>query len=540
MIHLPVWIDDNGQEMYHLPDELIGLREGEKLLIQMVSPYIPLKYLKIGAYGSEGHVCCFPQDIKEVYKTLPKKKVEAIKIIKGFKNEDGTDNETTFMIRRTKVLNALKWLKKYNVIYRELVTIDPSNLDWMESDEERELQVSVSEDFTDEENIMSENSNERQHTDHAYGVIFNDPTAQMPQTKDKEVTQIFENLSDTMNFPYVSDIPCNEFDESERIFCKAFPWLFPGGVGDIHDFNNKLSIEDWLKKLILYEDGRFAADKGFCFYGLNYLQRRKNMDQGSYYIKNFNNQTPQSLEELQKQIKAGNTTWIDKIIYFGASIKGSSSYWRQRRDEIHSWIQYHIHMGHGGPSAFMTLSCAEFYWPDIQRLMRERCQQQGKTIDWKDNQVPSQLINDLTVVIQEYFQIRVQTWIETVGKPIFGIKHYWLRYEFAPGRGQIHAHMLLILDNLSIQKKYYDMKQNYDDPDFHCATLLQEWVERQFGMATSVPNNLETQLQPTKDTHPSKQRLQDIDNTTHDAARLLMSCQNHMCTNYCMRKRKYL
>ena len=101
----------------------------------------------------------------------------------------------------------LKWLKKYNVIYRELVTIDPSNLDWMESDEERELQVSVSEDFTDEENIMSENSNERQHTDHAYGVIFNDPTAQMPQTKDKEVTQIFKNLSDTMNFPYVSDIP---------------------------------------------------------------------------------------------------------------------------------------------------------------------------------------------------------------------------------------------------------------------------------------------------------------------------------------------
>jgi len=36
--------------------------------------------------------------------------------------------------------------------------------------------------------------------------------------------------------------------------------------------------------------------------------------------------------------------------------------------------------------------------------------------------------------------------METVGKEIFRISYYWLRYEFAPSRGQIHAHILAISD----------------------------------------------------------------------------------------------
>ena len=48
----------------------------------------------------------------------------------------------------------------------------------------------------------------------------------------------------------------------------------------------------------------------------------------------------------------------------------------------------------------------------------------GKQVDWKDGKVPLQMMNDMTVVIQEFFQIRVEKWIETVGKLVFKIKHY--------------------------------------------------------------------------------------------------------------------
>jgi hypothetical protein len=39
---LPIWIDDNHNIHYELPHGLIILTEGEKLLIQQVSAYIPL------------------------------------------------------------------------------------------------------------------------------------------------------------------------------------------------------------------------------------------------------------------------------------------------------------------------------------------------------------------------------------------------------------------------------------------------------------------------------------------------------------------
>jgi hypothetical protein len=43
---LPVWFCADGQPMYHVPNELSCLQEGEKLLIQMVSPYVPLLHIK--------------------------------------------------------------------------------------------------------------------------------------------------------------------------------------------------------------------------------------------------------------------------------------------------------------------------------------------------------------------------------------------------------------------------------------------------------------------------------------------------------------
>ena len=36
-----------------------------------------------------------------------------------------------------------------------------------------------------------------------------------------------------------------------------------------------------------------------------------------------------------------------------------------------------------------------------------------------------------TSIVQEFFQIRVRKWLQIAGAGVFGIKHYWVRYEFA-------------------------------------------------------------------------------------------------------------
>jgi hypothetical protein len=61
-----------------------------------------------------------------------------------------------------------------------------------------------------------------------------------------------------------------------KIFCLAFPWLFPGGIGDIKESREcDINIADWAQNLIFYEDGRFAKDNLWCFFVINYIQRQK-------------------------------------------------------------------------------------------------------------------------------------------------------------------------------------------------------------------------------------------------------------------------
>ena len=94
-----------------------------------------------------GHVCCFPQDIDFVCKELPRKQVKVVRIIKNYKLEDGSAEQLVFKIRKSKVINALKWLKKYNVEYAD-ITIIKGNLDWMEGQEELCLNVDVQQDHS--------------------------------------------------------------------------------------------------------------------------------------------------------------------------------------------------------------------------------------------------------------------------------------------------------------------------------------------------------------------------------------------------------
>ena len=109
-------------------------------------------------------------------------------------------------------------------------------------------------------------------------------------------------------------------------------------------------------------------------------------------------------------------------------------------------------LGNGPPTFFITLSCAKYFWPDVIDLLRDRLKLAH--IDDKDCYKGSpklvQIVNDHSIVIQEYFQKRTITWLETVGKEILDIKHFWVRSEFAPGRGQIHAHLLAIPNNHDI------------------------------------------------------------------------------------------
>jgi hypothetical protein len=138
---LPVWFDDDGTVQFELPDELKDLRLGEQLLIQRFSCFVPLVHIKNGTMGIKGHCCCFKQELADVCNDLPRTKVNAVKVIKAIRHELGNPITKSYYIRRDKVMNALKWLKKYHKWYREDpdLVISESNLDWMNGADECEL-----------------------------------------------------------------------------------------------------------------------------------------------------------------------------------------------------------------------------------------------------------------------------------------------------------------------------------------------------------------------------------------------------------------
>ena len=98
-------------------------------------------------------------------------------------------------------------------------------------------------------------------------------------------------------------------------------------------------------------------------------------------------------------------------------------------------------------------------WPDIKRLITDRFTIAGLDTSVLDKSY-IQIVNNYTLIDQEYFQERVKIWLSTIGAKIYHIKYYWLRYEFAPSRGQIHAHILAIHDNPSVMKPYYEFSRN--------------------------------------------------------------------------------
>ena len=560
---LPVWYLE-GVPQYQLPKELQDLSHAEKMLIQRVSPFVPLHHIKLGTWGLSGHVCAFEQDLEGFCSRLPRQKddVTMLKVLQSVRAEIGNvDNQAcikAFRVRKQKIMKALQFLQEYNPLYHDIV-IDESALDWILGDEGvltgGEMTVddmATAADNTHQNSDMgpaaSQTVDPARMGDNvaAFGFtptsgksVLSEEDAKSNKVLRDAVSKSPNQKEIVVDWPDISDQPVNEYGD-KKIFALAFPWLFPGGIGDVKDHPSSISL--WGKQMLFYEDGRFARDKIFCFFAMNYIVRRRNQSSGKFFVDHFQRNCPDTLDELKEAIKDGDTSFVNSLTYYNKRIKGSAPYWLQKRSEVYTWINHHVEAGHGAPTYFITLSCAEYFWADVIDLLRDRLV--IAKIDPNDCKVGSpklvQIANDYAVVIQEYFQLRVETWLETVGKNIFDISHYWVRYEFAPGRGQIHAHLLAIPNDQSVYESCYTAMQTKDGVNMR-ARLLSEWAQKQFGLTASVGEKFDERV-ITWENSPVQFRFKDLNanDVSHyeDQQNLMKSVQVHQCSEFCLQTRK--
>ena len=152
-----------------------------------------------------------------------------------------------------------------------------------------------------------------------------------------------------------------------------------------------------------------------------------------------------------------------------------------------------------------------------------------------------QIVNDNTIVVQEYFQQRVEIWLRTVGALVFDIKHHWVRFEFAPGRGQIHAHMLVITGDQRIYQLCHEARKSSDTGERQRSELLAGWAKRVMRLTASVDSDFDDRVVDPL-SPPVRVRFTDVpshpDGLRNDCQDLMKFLQVHECSGFCMRSSK--
>jgi hypothetical protein len=284
---------------------------------------------------------------------------------------------------------------------------------------------------------------------------------------------------------------------------------------------------------------------------LNYAERRRNMQQGQWFVNNILHEDISNIDTLKEKLMENDTKFIQKLQYFAQCVPGSDAYWRNKKAELVSWIGHHVEEGNGAPSLFLTLSCAEYHWKDIEILLNKRKHIAGELPIKLDNITDKvKAVNDYSLIIQEYFQTRVKDFLENYARDVFGINHYYARFEFAKSRGQIHVHLLAMLGQKSKIKELNQLVYEERQDPVKQAKVADEYLIEAYGLTAIHPGSwsdgtLRTRLisKPEgtcekPDTHPSGQKLCDVTNYMADMCLLCNNCQMHGCSGYCLYHQK--
>ena len=333
-----------------------------------------------------------------------------------------------------------------------------------------------------------------------------------------------------------------EYDPTESVYVNSYPWLFPGGIGDLYDMERgKWGVREWGQHLLHYYDGRFLNDQMFSLFVFNSIERHTNNTQGHFFFKSnkFIGENPPTIEELKEQLAQGDDRYIQILRYYARGIKGSDNYWRGKTMELENWINHHVAAGRGPPTFFMTFSCAENWWPDLRRLMAQLeanagNKTQADLLDANNFKAMQRSVKKYPLYVNDFFMKRVNKYMQTVVKEALGIEHYWGRIEFAPGRGQIHLHMLGIAKDRAYLDAFYHAKTNEDK-----AEVMDDYARTHLDMTANVDiKDDDRKYFPPHPESPLANKFCEVKNEDEDVRRLAQDCMCHFCNKFCLRDNK--
>ena len=392
------------------------------MLISAVMPIMSIYRLPYGQYAYRGHVINLPQNVVSFATSLPRlpKEVDVL-VVKKLQGDTHRD----FRVRRTVVEEAINWLIQNNIYYqRNYVSLNQHALAQLPEDGNfPNLRCSLH---------LVLNPSEANLTQSFV------PSAAHLATEQETVCQSIQDrqtgaTTSTLMWPTIGGRPINEF-EIEGYMSMAFPALFPTGAADFLGRRcSQVTIGNYFKHLLMYEDGRFATHPRFRFFALNTEMRWRALQAGQIYVKQHPADAQISVDELRQMVGAEGVIFSNRVLHYAASLRGTKQYWFRQRTRLIPMVDTL-----GLPTIFFTHSAADLHWPELTQLTNPGNENS------RSNRNKALIKNP--AISDWFFYHRIEEFIKAFYVGVLEATDYWLRFEWQH-RGSPHVHGLAWLPN---------------------------------------------------------------------------------------------
>ena len=236
---------------------------------------------------------------------------------------------------------------------------------------------------------------------------------------------------------------------------KAFPEKFPYGCGGylssmIDNDDNSMGFASYCVDQIMSCDPKFRQDSSYLFFLLLVKELIQLKRCKSTYFRQATRLPNMSKADIIN-VDPENLSRYNRSYQVFKNVRGTSMYYEEAKKNLMALLRQN-----GSPSAFLTLSCAEFDWPELLKEIVETVERREVTMEYVQNlpdKVKNKLISENVVQSTLHFQKRVDKLFSLMKHKFFkGSTHtyhvssYFYRVEFQQ-RGAPHIHSLLWMKN---------------------------------------------------------------------------------------------
>ena len=424
-------------------DVLRDLTQMEEMLCSLASPCFLMWVSSGGQFKSRGNVITFAQDINQLCLSLPRlpENLDVLVVRKPGARNPSTYKD--FRVRKQKVLDLLRHLKRYNPYYAD-ITLRPSNEVDLPEDGDivdrlphtRSCPVDRDENMVVDESSDSPPENEPFVPDSLLeeeNVFVPDV---VPGTTELDAIrngmhELGLRTSPELPLPWPPAGDALSEYTTEGLFTMAFPSLFPLGKADFKvPREKKLELYKWAKHLMRYKDSRFATHPRFRFFALNLIFRHRAMHRGRFLFTRDVGQRNMTIAQLRNALQGDNGAELAaKIIRCVKTVRGTRPYWSMEGGKLHDMIAQL-----GTPTFFYTLSMADMSWPDLHKLMPDDTFRDGLT-DSESYLIRSRNVANNPHIVSAYLSTKHRFLRETILQHLgtsddCSVEDFWYRVEW--------------------------------------------------------------------------------------------------------------